>query len=147
MSNSSSAHEALLVLVRHGESEGNRKNVFTGWLDLPLSPRGREEALAVADRLATAHLGFEAAFSSDLSRTRETASIILNRLALGIELRASASLRERDYGELTGLNKSDAVARWGAEHVRLWRRSFKLRPPGGESLRDTAARVVPFYQK
>lgn len=121
-------------------------NIFTGWRDLPLTARGRLEALAVAEALATAHIGFDAAFSSALGRTRETASIILGRLGLALKNRASSSLNERDYGELTGMNKADAAARWGAEQVRLWRRSFALRPPGGESLADTAARVLPFYR-
>jgi 2,3-bisphosphoglycerate-dependent phosphoglycerate mutase len=144
--NSNDAREGLLVLVRHGESEGNRLNVFTGWRDLPLTPRGREEALAVADKLVSAGIGFEVAFTSALGRARETASIIVNRLGQPVEIRSSASLNERNYGELTGLNKTDAAERWGAEKVRLWRRSFELRPPGGESLQDTAARAVPFYR-
>lgn len=141
-----STSPGLLVLVRHGESEGNQNNIFTGWRDLPLTERGRAEAREVASRLATAGIGFDVAFCSALGRARESADVILRELGQSAEIRASSSLNERDYGELTGLNKTDAAARWGAEQVRLWRRSFDQRPPGGESLRETAARVVSFYQ-
>jgi 2,3-bisphosphoglycerate-dependent phosphoglycerate mutase len=136
----------MLVLVRHGESQGNRRNIFTGWRDLELSAHGREEALAVGDRLAAAGTVFDAGFSSALKRARETASIILQRLAQTIEVRASSALNERDYGELTGLSKSEAATRWGVEKIQLWRRSFDLGPPGGESLKDTANRVLPYYR-
>jgi 2,3-bisphosphoglycerate-dependent phosphoglycerate mutase len=136
----------LLVLVRHGESEGNRRNIFTGWRDLGLTERGRDEALAVGNQLAAAGMVFDSAFTSALKRSQETALIILQRLGQTVEMHASSALNERDYGELTGLNKSDAASRWGAEQVRQWRRSFAVRPPGGESLKDTAGRVLPFYR-
>lgn len=136
----------LLVLARHGESEGNLKNIFTGWRDLPLTDRGQEEARQIGVRLATAGIGFDLAFCSALGRARQSANIILRELGQSVEMKASSSLNERDYGELTGLNKTDAAARWGTEQVRLWRRSFDQPPPGGESLRDTAARVEQFYE-
>ncbi len=140
-----STDNGLLVLSRHGESEGNRLNIFTGWLDLPLTEQGQSEARALAERLAKAKICFEAAFSSRLQRARQTASIILDSLGQDIGIESASALNERNYGDLTGLNKATAVDRWGAEQVRLWRRSFELRPPHGESLRDTTLRVAPFY--
>jgi 2,3-bisphosphoglycerate-dependent phosphoglycerate mutase len=111
-----------------------------------LTARGRDEALAVGNQLAAAGMVFDSAFTSALKRARETALIILQRLGQTVETHASSALNERDYGELTGLNKSDAASRWGAEQVRQWRRSFAMRPPGGESLKDTVERVLPFYR-
>jgi 2,3-bisphosphoglycerate-dependent phosphoglycerate mutase len=141
-----SASAGLLVLARHGESDGNRLNIFTGWRDLPLTDRGRHEAEVLGDRLASAGLRFEAAFSSCLSRARESAAIILERLGQKDIVQSTAAFNERNYGDLTGLNKDEAAQLWGAEQVWLWRRSFELRPPGGESLRETANRVLPFYE-
>ncbi|HTV79802.1 MAG TPA: 2,3-bisphosphoglycerate-dependent phosphoglycerate mutase [Steroidobacteraceae bacterium] len=136
---------ARLVLVRHGESHGNHQNIFTGWRDLDLTARGKGEAWAVGTRLAATGIVFGAAFTSALKRARDSASIILERLGQDVKIYSSAALNERNYGELTGLDKAEAATRFGAEQVRLWRRSFERRPPGGESLKDTVDRVVPFY--
>ncbi len=136
-----------LVLVRHGQSEGNARNVFTGWLDLPLTQVGRDEALRAARALSG--IGFipACAFSSTLDRANETARIIVSRLDPAIPVVSDAAMNERDYGELSGLDKAQAVARFGAERIRTWRRSVSLAPPGGESLLDTAARVRPFLEE
>ena len=135
-----------LVLLRHGESEGNAENVFTGWIDLGLTGKGKDEARAVGRSFRRQGLAFTHIFVSALDRTRETARL----LAGGLEhppdhIHVSAALNERDYGELAGLNKDEARQRWGEEQVRLWRRSYVTAPPGGESLRDVVARAVPYY--
>jgi 2,3-bisphosphoglycerate-dependent phosphoglycerate mutase len=136
---------STLVLVRHGESQGNRQNIFTGWRDVDLTDRGIAEARQVGAALVQDGLRFGAAFSSALTRAHRSARIILDGMASALEIDASPALNERDYGELTGLDKDAARARWGAEQVQRWRRSYEVAPPGGESLRDTAARVLPFY--
>jgi 2,3-bisphosphoglycerate-dependent phosphoglycerate mutase len=136
----------LLVLARHGESEGNLHNVFTGWRDLPLTERGREEARAIGRRLRDREVTLDAAFTSRLSRARDSCSCILEELgAKHIALQSDPALNERDYGDLTGLNKDEARRRFGAQQVQAWRRSYAEAPPNGESLRDTIARVLPFY--
>lgn len=134
-----------LILVRHGQSEFNARNLFTGWADPPLTQQGMEEAQAVAERLARIGLTVEAAFSSALRRARQTTEIVLGRVKGVDTFIEDAALNERDYGELTGLDKSEAAARWGAGQVRRWRRGYADAPPGGESLRDTAARALAFY--
>ena len=137
---------ARLVLVRHGESATNAANVFTGWSDPPLTEIGRDEAGRVAHRLLTAGLRPDRVFSSVLDRSVETARIILDVMgAPEPRLAAHPALNERDYGALTGLNKAEAATRYGAEQVRQWRRSYAIAPPEGESLRDTAARVLAYY--
>jgi 2,3-bisphosphoglycerate-dependent phosphoglycerate mutase len=141
-----SPRAARLVLVRHGESDGNRRNIFTGWRDLDLTSRGREEALYVGTQLQSSGIVFGAAFSSVLRRARSTAVLILEQLGQALEVCASSALNERNYGELTGIDKAYAVSRWGTEQIQSWRRSFESRPPGGESLKDTAQRVLPFYR-
>ena len=121
-------------------------NVFTGWTDIGLTDRGIEEAHAVARSLELEGLKFRTAFSSALDRAKTTASVILSDLGqTGIQITSDPALNERDYGELTGMNKDEARARWGESKVRKWRRSYEFGPPGGESLKDTAARVLPFY--
>lgn len=134
-----------LVLIRHGQSEGNARNIFTGWRDLPLTERGRSEALAAAESIVRLGVPIDAVFSSALQRAKETATIIIKRLGQAISLTSDAALNERDYGDLTGLNKTEASERFGAEQVRIWRRSFSQRPPAGESLQDTLARVKPYF--
>jgi len=134
-----------LILVRHGQSEFNAKNLFTGWADPPLTKRGVEEAEAVAERLAAVAGGVDVAFCSALLRARQSAEIILAKLGGTHAFVEDAALNERDYGELTGLDKTEAAARWGAGQVRRWRRAYTETPPGGESLRDTAARTLSFY--
>jgi 2,3-bisphosphoglycerate-dependent phosphoglycerate mutase len=136
-----------LVLVRHGQSEWNKLNLFTGWKDVELTLEGRAEALAGAKALAAAGFRFDLAFTSALIRAHQTLDIILKELGqTGIPVEKDQALNERDYGDLVGLNKDDARARWGEEQVHIWRRSFDAAPPGGESLKDTAARTLPFYR-
>jgi 2,3-bisphosphoglycerate-dependent phosphoglycerate mutase len=136
----------LLVLCRHGQSEWNLKNLFTGWKDPDLTALGVEEAKAAGRKLKAKGIGFDVAFTSDLSRAQKTCGLILNELGQpGLETIRDQALNERDYGELSGLNKDDARKRWGEEQVHVWRRSYDIPPPGGESLKDTAARVLPYY--
>ena len=135
-----------LVLVRHGQSEWNLENLFTGWKDVDLTEAGIEEAHEAGRMLAARGLKFDLAFTSKLVRAQRTLDIILEELGqAGLETIEDEALNERDYGDLTGLNKDDARARWGEEQVHVWRRSFDVQPPGGESLKDTAARTLPFY--
>ncbi|MEO1200198.1 MAG: 2,3-bisphosphoglycerate-dependent phosphoglycerate mutase [Pseudomonadota bacterium] len=137
----------LLVLVRHGQSEWNLKNLFTGWKDPDLTEQGIVEARSAGKKLHELQLVFDVAFTSDLSRAQNTLELILEELGqTGLEERRDQALNERDYGDLTGLNKDDARAKWGEEQVHIWRRSFDVPPPGGESLKDTADRVLPYYQ-
>jgi 2,3-bisphosphoglycerate-dependent phosphoglycerate mutase len=136
----------ILVLLRHGQSEWNLKNLFTGWKDPNLTAKGLEEAHAAGRCLKAQGLLFDRAFSSNLIRARRTLQLVLAELGTpGIEIVSDRALNERDYGVLCGLNKDDAIRRWGSEQVDLWRRSYDVRPPGGESLKDTVARVLPFY--
>ncbi|MBV1694190.1 MAG: 2,3-bisphosphoglycerate-dependent phosphoglycerate mutase [Hyphomicrobiales bacterium] len=138
---------ATLVLVRHGESEWNRLNLFTGWKDPGLTEKGVAEAIAAGRRLKAAGLRFDIAFTSALSRAQRTLALILDELGQpDLQTIRDQALNERDYGELAGLNKDDARKRWGEEQVHIWRRSYDIRPPGGESLADTAARVLPYYE-
>lgn len=138
--------QRLLVLVRHGQSEWNLKNLFTGWKDPGLTELGIAEARGAGRVLKAAGLGFDTAYTSELGRAQRTLALILDELgALDLPTIRDVALNERDYGELSGLNKDEARARWGEEQVRLWRRSYDVPPPGGESLKDTIARVLPYY--
>ena len=138
--------DRLLVLCRHGQSEWNLKNLFTGWKDPGLTEQGVAEAHAAAARLKQKGIGFDIVFTSVLSRAQKTSDIILGDLGQpGLETLKDQALNERDYGELSGLNKDDARKKWGEEQVHIWRRSYDVPPPGGESLKDTAARVLPYY--
>jgi 2,3-bisphosphoglycerate-dependent phosphoglycerate mutase len=138
--------DRLLVLVRHGESEWNRKNLFTGWRDVGLSEKGIAEARAAGRKLKAQGLRFDLAFTSALVRAQHSLDLMLEEMGQrNIPVLQDQALNERDYGELSGLNKDDARAKWGAEQVHTWRRSYDVAPPGGESLRDTAARVLPYY--
>ena len=135
-----------LVLVRHGQSDWNLKNLFTGWKDPDLSPKGIEEAKAAGQRLKAKGLKFDLCFTSALTRAQHTLALILNELQqTGLSETRDQALNERDYGELTGLNKDDARKKWGEEQVLVWRRSYDVPPPGGESLKDTLARSLPYY--
>ena len=137
----------LLVLVRHGESEWNKLNLFTGWRDVDLSETGVEEARRAGRLIREAGIRFDIAFTSALKRAQRTLDIILEELGqTGLETVKDEALNERDYGDLSGLNKDDARKRWGEEQVHIWRRSYDVPPPGGESLKDTADRVLPFYE-
>ncbi|HUE47426.1 MAG TPA: 2,3-bisphosphoglycerate-dependent phosphoglycerate mutase [Aestuariivirgaceae bacterium] len=138
--------ERLLVLVRHGQSEWNEKNLFTGWRDVGLTDLGVEEAKAAGRRLKARGLTFDLAYTSALKRAQDTLTIILEELGqAGLETRFDEALNERDYGDLVGLNKDDARKRWGDDQVHQWRRSYDTAPPGGESLKDTLARALPYY--
>ncbi|MBA2486939.1 MAG: 2,3-bisphosphoglycerate-dependent phosphoglycerate mutase [Nitrospira sp.] len=133
-----------LVLIRHGESQWNLENRFTGWVDVPLSPKGIEEAQAAGKKLAG--FTFDRAFSSVLARANETLRIILEAIGqTTIPIENDKALNERMYGELQGLDKAETAKKYGDEQVKIWRRSYDVRPPGGESLKDTAGRVLPYY--
>lgn len=135
-----------LVLVRHGQSEWNLKNLFTGWRDVGLTDKGREEARAAGEKLKARGLKFDIAYTSALTRAQKTCDIILDVLGQNdLKTIRDQALNERDYGDLSGLNKDDARKKWGEEQVHIWRRSYDVPPPGGESLRDTGARVWPYY--
>jgi 2,3-bisphosphoglycerate-dependent phosphoglycerate mutase len=135
-----------LVLVRHGQSEWNLKNLFTGWRDVGLTDKGRDEARAAGEKLKARGLKFDIAFTSALTRAQKTCEIILDVLGQSdLHTIRDQALNERDYGDLAGLDKDDARKKWGEEQVHVWRRSYDVPPPGGESLRDTGARVWPYY--
>src|SRR5436190_7577854 len=136
----------ILVLVRHGQSEWNLKNLFTGWTDIGLTEQGITEARTAGRLLKAKGLVFDIAYTSALSRAQDTLTIMLKELGqTDLEIVRDEALNERDYGDLTGLNKDDARKRWGEEQVHVWRRSYDVAPPGGESLRDTLARTLPYY--
>jgi 2,3-bisphosphoglycerate-dependent phosphoglycerate mutase len=134
-----------LTIIRHGQSTYNLANLFTGNLDVPLSQLGKEEALAAGKKLKG--LIFNTAFTSMLIRAQETLRIILEEInQTTIPIIKNAALNERMYGDLQGLNKSETEAKYGAEQVEIWRRSYEVKPPGGESLEDTFNRVIPYYE-
>jgi 2,3-bisphosphoglycerate-dependent phosphoglycerate mutase len=138
--------DRILVIVRHGQSDWNLKNVFTGWENPDLTGKGMAEARAAGKSLKAHSLSFDCAFTSNLIRAQHTLQLILAEIGTpNIETERDRALNERDYGVLAGLNKDDAIRKWGDEQVDLWRRSYDVRPPGGESLRDTVARVLPYY--
>ena len=135
-----------LVLVRHGQSEWNLKNLFTGWKDPGLTDKGVAEAKAAGKALKAMGLTFDIAFTSELSRAQTTLKLILEEMGQSsLATHRDIALNERDYGDLSGLNKDDARAKWGEEQVHVWRRSYDVPPPGGESLKDTLARTLPYY--
>ena len=136
---------ALLVLVRHGESQWNLENRFTGWVDVPLTATGRQEAERAGTLLRGMH--FDRAFTSVLQRAIETLDIILRAIGQSdLPIERAVALNERHYGELQGLNKAETAQKFGAEQVQIWRRSYDVAPPGGESLKDTAARTLPYFE-
>jgi len=138
--------DRLLVLVRHGQSEWNLKNLFTGWKDPGLTRQGIEEAEEAGRELKAKGLQFDIAFTSVLKRAEHTLDLLLAELGqTQIPVKKNLALNERDYGDLSGLNKDDARKRWGEEQVHVWRRSYDVAPPGGESLKDTLARTLPYY--
>ena len=138
--------ERLLVLVRHGQSDWNLKNLFTGWRDVDLTEKGVAEAREAGRKLKSQGIKFDIAFTSALRRAQRTLDLMLTDLGENaIPVFRNQALNERDYGDLVGLNKDDARKKWGEEQVHIWRRSYDIAPPGGESLRDTAARVLPYY--
>ena len=138
----------LLVLLRHGQSEWNLANRFTGARDVDLTPAGAEEAGTAGRRLKACGIRFDAGFASALRRASRSLDIVLDAMdQKDIPTVRSPALNERDYGDLTGLDKNAARERWGAARVHIWRRSHEVAPPGGESLKDVAARVLPFYRR
>ena len=138
--------DRLLVLLRHGQSDWNLKNLFTGWRDPDLSPAGVEEAKEAGRLLKAQGLAFDRAFTSALVRAQHTLALTLVEMGqTGIPEERDQALNERDYGDLSGLNKDDARKKWGEEQVQIWRRSYDVAPPGGESLKDTVARALPYY--
>ncbi|WP_208436110.1 2,3-bisphosphoglycerate-dependent phosphoglycerate mutase [Bartonella phoceensis] len=135
-----------LVLVRHGQSEWNLKNLFTGWKDPDLTEKGHAEAIAAGKKLKETGLKFDIAYTSVLQRAQKTAQHILEQMGQsGLQLIKTSTLNERDYGDLSGLNKDEVRQQWGEEQVKIWRRSYTIAPPNGESLRDTGARIWPYY--
>jgi 2,3-bisphosphoglycerate-dependent phosphoglycerate mutase len=137
---------ALLVLVRHGESQWNLDNRFTGWVDVPLTETGRREAHRAGQLLRG--MRFDRGFTSVLTRAIETLDIILEEIEEpDLPVERDAALNERHYGDLQGLNKAETAAKFGAEQVHIWRRSYDVAPPNGESLKDTAARTLPYFER
>jgi 2,3-bisphosphoglycerate-dependent phosphoglycerate mutase len=138
--------DRLLVLCRHGQSEWNLKNLFTGWRDPDLTALGVEEAKAGGRRLKAKGIGFDIAFTSNLGRAQKTCQLILDEIGQpGLKTIRDVALNERDYGDLAGLNKAETAAKYGEEQVHIWRRSYDVQPPGGESLKDTVARALPYF--
>lgn len=136
----------ILVLVRHGQSEWNLLNLFTGWKDPDLTAQGVKEATAAGTRLKALGYKYDVAYTSVLTRAQHTLNLILGEVGQpGLKTIKDQALNERDYGELTGLNKDDARKKWGEEQVHIWRRSFDVPPPGGESLKNTAERTLPYF--
>lgn len=135
-----------LVLLRHGESQWNLENRFTGWVDVPLSARGVQEAKNAGEKLRPYR--FDRAFTSVLQRANETLRLALEVIGqTAVPTEKDKALNERMYGELQGLNKAETAKKYGDDQVKIWRRSYDVRPPGGESLKDTAERVLPYYEK
>lgn len=135
-----------LVIVRHGQSQWNLENRFTGWIDIDLSPKGVEEAKSAGKKLVG--YKFDKAFTSALTRAQRTLDIILEEIdQKGIPVEKDKALNERMYGDLQGLNKDETRHKFGAEQVHIWRRSYDIAPPNGESLKDTAARVMPYWNE
>ena len=137
---------ATLVLVRHGESQWNLENRFTGWVDVPLTDKGREEARCAGEKIKGIH--FDQAYTSVLGRAIETLEIVLNIIGQeDLPTAKDEALNERHYGELQGLNKAETAKKYGDKQVHIWRRSYDIAPPGGESLKDTAARTLPYFEQ
>jgi 2,3-bisphosphoglycerate-dependent phosphoglycerate mutase len=140
--------DRLLVLVRHGQSDWNLKNLFTGWKDPDLTELGVTEAKSAGRKLKEQGLSFDIAFTSVLKRAQHTLDLALAEIGqTGLPITRDLALNERDYGDLSGLNKDDARKKWGEDQVLIWRRSYDVPPPGGESLKDTLARTLPYYVK
>jgi len=138
----------LLVLVRHGQSDWNKKNLFTGWRDPDLTEQGVAEGVESGQALKAGGYEFDVAFTSELIRAQKTNDLILKEIGqTDLPIVRNQALNERDYGDLAGLNKDDAREKWGEEQVHIWRRSYDTPPPGGESLKDTADRVLPYFDK
>lgn len=137
--------ERLLVLVRHGQSEWNLKNLFTGWKNPDLTEQGVKEARTAGQTLKEMKLEFDEAFTSDLLRAQKTLDLMQEEMGTDLPITRNQALNERDYGDLTGMNKDEARKQFGEKQVHIWRRSFDVPPPGGESLKMTAERVLPYF--
>ena len=136
-----------LILVRHGESEWNLRNLFTGWRNPDLTEKGIGEARATGKKLKARGIVPDLYYTSALRRAQHTLDLMLEEMGIvNVTITRNTALNERDYGDLSGLNKDDARAKWGEEQVLIWRRSYDVPPPGGESLKDTAARTLPYYE-
>ena len=137
-----------LILVRHGQSEWNAKNLFTGWKDPGLTDEGMKEALVAGSTIKSENILFDEMFTSKLVRAQITGKIILEAINQSdIPINQNIALNERNYGSLAGLNKDDARKKWGEEQVHIWRRSFDIPPPDGESLKNTSERVLPYFNR
>jgi len=137
---------AKLILLRHGESQWNLENRFTGWVDVPLSPKGEQEARAAGEKLKA--FRFDRAYTSVLKRAIDTLRIVLEITGqTNVPTEQDQALNERMYGDLQGLNKAETAQKYGEQQVKIWRRSYDVPPPGGESLKDTAERVLPYYER
>ena len=138
---------SVLVLVRHGESQWNLENRFTGWVDVPLTEKGIQEAKAAGEKIKKENLRFDQAYTSSLKRAQDTLTLMLKVLGQSeIPVEKDQALNERHYGDLQGLNKAETARKFGAEQVKIWRRSYDIAPPNGESLKDTAARTLPYFE-
>ena len=138
---------SILVLVRHGESQWNLENRFTGWVDVPLSEKGIQEAKAAGEKIKKENLKFDKAYTSNLKRAQDTLTLMLGVLGQSaIHVEKDQALNERHYGDLQGLNKAETAKKFGDEQVKIWRRSYDVAPPNGESLKDTAARTLPYFK-
>lgn len=136
----------ILVLVRHGESQWNLENRFTGWVDVPLSEKGVTEAKKAGERLKKENIHFDIAYTSNLQRAQNTLKYILEGInQSSLQVIKDEALNERHYGDLQGLNKAETAQKFGDEQVKIWRRSYDIAPPKGESLKDTAARALPYF--
>lgn len=136
---------AQLCLLRHGESLWNKENRFTGWVDVPLTDFGREQAEKAGQSIKKEGMQFQVAYTSVLDRAIETLEIVMNTIQQKIPVIKDSALNERMYGDLQGLNKEDTAKKYGSEQVHIWRRSYDTRPPNGESLEDTQKRTIPFF--
>ncbi len=134
-----------LILIRHGQSLWNLENRFTGWVDVPLTAQGIEEAKAAARKIKG--IKVDVAYTSALGRAQQTLQAIMDEIGLDVPVIKDQALNERDYGDLSGLNKAETAEKYGAEQVHTWRRSYDVAPPGGESLKDTRARTLPFFER
>ena len=138
---------STLVLVRHGESQWNLENRFTGWVDVPLSPKGIQEAKTAGEKIKKENVYFNKAYTSALKRAQNTLTLMLEILGqTDIPVLIDQALNERHYGDLQGLNKTETAKKFGDEQVKIWRRSYDIAPPNGESLKDTAARTLPYFE-
>ena len=137
-----------LVLVRHGQSQWNLENRFTGWVDVPITVLGEKEAHRAGKELKDAGLKFDLAFVSELKRANQTLAVVLEELGqTGLTTKSDKALNERHYGDLQGLDKAETAKKYGDAQVHIWRRSFDIKPPNGESLKDTADRTLPYFRK